>query len=284
MQGDGGPGESPGSPFARSVADAAIIETMADQDERFAKALSDLRGELPPGQELGRPFVELFPISGTAISTLGDLLGSETLYASDAQAARLDELQFDLGIGPCWDALSTARPVLEPDLRHHPRRTWPSFSESAVADGVGSLFAFPLLVGSLRIGAVDMYSTRPVTLDRTQTRQAASLADLVGRQVLRQALIRSSLVDPEEPESPFSRRLVHQATGMVLAQLDISADDARLVLQGHAFATGRTMMEVSRDVVDGVLDFSAGDDGLGGRGGLGGRDGLGGDTAEGTAR
>jgi hypothetical protein len=241
--------------------EAAIIEAMANEDERFARALSDLRGELPSNGELGKSFTELFPVAGTAISTLGDLLGSETVFASDAQAARLDELQFDLGIGPCWDALNTARPVLEPDLRENPRSTWPAFTEAAVADGVGSLFAFPMLVGSLRIGAVDMYSRDPVTLDRVQTRQAASLADLVGRHVLRRELIRSSLEYPDEPESPFSRRLVHQATGMVLAQLSISADDARLVIQGHAFATGRSMMEVSRDIVAGALDFSADDAG-----------------------
>ncbi|MGO4535852.1 GAF and ANTAR domain-containing protein [Leifsonia sp. 2MCAF36] len=228
---------------------------MANEDERFTQAMRDLRGEVPPDRDLTDTFVDLFPVSGTAISTLGDLLGSETVSASDTIAARLDELQFDLGVGPCWDALSSARPVLEPDLRR-PRGTWPAFTEAAIADGVGALFAFPMLVGSLQIGAIDMYSRGAMTLDRIQTRQAASLADLVGRQVLRRALIRSSLEDPEEPESPFSRRLIHQATGMVLAQLDLSADDARLVIQGHAFATGRSMMDVSRDVVSGMLDFT----------------------------
>ncbi|NUU07298.1 GAF and ANTAR domain-containing protein [Leifsonia sp. C5G2] len=228
-----------------------------DDDERYPDAVRELHGDAPSDRDLGRPFVDLFPVSGTAISTLGDLLGSETLYASDPLAARLDELQFDLGIGPCWDALRTARPVIEPDLAAHPRSIWPVFSETIAADGVGSLFAFPMLVGSLRVGAVDMYSRRPVTLDPAQTRQAASLADHVGRLVLRRALVRAASADPEEPESPFSRRLVHQASGMVLAQLDISAEDARLVIQGHAFATGRSMMEVSRDIVDGVLDLSA---------------------------
>lgn len=255
-------------PSRRSIPpeeDAAIIEAMANEDERFTRAMRELREDLPSDRELGRSFTALFPIAGTAISTLGDLLGSETVFASDAQAARLDELQFDLGVGPCWDALSTERPVLEPDLRENPRGSWPAFTEAAVAAGVGSLFAFPMLVGSLRIGAVDMYSRDPMTLDRVQTRQAASLADLVGRQVLRKALIRSSIEDPDEPESPFSRRLVHQATGMVLAQLDINADDARLVIQGHAFATGRSMMEVSRDIVAGALDFSADEAGGGTR-------------------
>jgi|GEM_PF-132760 len=246
----------------QGATDEAIIEAMATDDERFAQAIEVLRGDVPSERELGRPFVELFPVEGTSISTIGDLLGSETVYAGDPQAARLDELQFDLGIGPCWDALSTARPVIEPDLRDRPQTVWPVFSEAAGADGVGSLFAFPMLVGSLRIGAVDMYARQPMTLDRVQTRQAASLADLVGRQVLRRALVQAAIDGPEEPAGLFSRRLIHQASGMVLAQLGISADDARLVIQGHAFSTGRSMMQVSRDVVDGVLDFSTDEQGI----------------------
>ena len=42
---------------------------------------------------------------------------------------------------------------------------------------------------------------------------------------------------------------------MVLAQLDLSADDARLVIQGQAFATSRPMMEVAQDIIDGRLRF-----------------------------
>jgi hypothetical protein len=41
-------------------------------------------------------------------------------------------------------------------------------------------------------------------------------------------------------ESISSRREIHQATGMVLAQLNIAVDDAALLLRAHAFASGRT--------------------------------------------
>jgi hypothetical protein len=87
-------------------------------------------------------FVHLFPVSGAAVSTLGDLLGNETLSSSSTLAKRIDELQFDLGEGPCWDALALARPVLEPDLRAAGGRVWPAFSV-AVHDEVGAIFAFP---------------------------------------------------------------------------------------------------------------------------------------------
>jgi hypothetical protein len=213
------------------------LERSPDRPERYCEA-----------------FVTLFPVSGASVSTVGQLLGSETLAASDALSARIDELQFDLGEGPCWDAVRSAAPVLAPALQVSGPKRWPAFTQSAVQDGVGSVFAFPLVVGPLRFGAVDMYSSAPVRLSSTQTRQAGALAEVVSRHVLRRALSAIG-EDPDEGISAFSRRLIHQATGVVLASIDVSADDARLVIQGHAFASGKPMMTVAQDILDGRLRF-----------------------------
>ncbi|WP_233265357.1 GAF and ANTAR domain-containing protein [Leifsonia sp. AG29] len=207
--------------------------------------------------EYWRPFMAALPVSGTSVSTIGELFGTETVAASDSIAARLDELQFDLGEGPCWDAVRLRRPVLEPDLRAAAAASWPAFSPAALDAGVGALFAFPMLIGRLRIGAVDLYSREPLVLDQADTREASRLADEAGRRLLHRALTALGADDLPEDRNPFSRRAVHQATGMVLAQLDVSADDARSVIQAHAYATNRSMMEVSREVLEGRLDFSA---------------------------
>jgi hypothetical protein len=210
-------------------------------------------------QELARSFLRALPVAGTAVSTIGDLLGTETVAASDATAARLDEMQFDLGEGPCWDAVRLRRPVLHPDLRAVNAALWPAFSHAVLAEDVRALFAFPLLVGPLQVGAVDLYSRRPMTLNSDQTRRASELADVTARQVLQRALA-SMATEPGDDvapdDNPYSRKIVHQATGMVLAQLRISADDARLVIQAHAFANNRSMMEVAQDILDRRIDLS----------------------------
>ncbi len=226
----------------------------------FTTAIDALERSGDSTDDLAAPFVAVFPVSGASVSTIGELLGSETVSATDGQAARLDELQFDLGEGPCWDALRTTRPVLMHDVRRDAPTAWPAFSAAIRGDDLSSLFAFPLCIGPLRIGALDMYSVAPVRLDPTQTLQVGAMADVVSRQVLRQAL---NAVGGEYDEigNGFSRRFIHQATGVVLAQLDLSADDARLVIQGHAFAASRTMMDVARDIVEGRLSFA---NGLGG--------------------
>ncbi|MET0715507.1 MAG: GAF and ANTAR domain-containing protein [Mycetocola sp.] len=230
--------------------------------DAFADAMDVLTGPTPPGTSLATPISDALPVNGVAISTMGDFLGNETLSASDALAARLDELQFDLGEGPCWDAFESGRPVLEPNLRQHPARIWPAFSDAIRHENIGAIHAFPLFIGPLRLGAMDMYSIEPTVLSEVHERQSAAIASVVSRLVLHRALEQAGGDPSSTTDTPFSRRTIHQATGMVLAQLDIPPDEARLVIQAHAFATGRTMQEIAEDIVDRRLNFSMRDSGI----------------------
>jgi hypothetical protein len=220
----------------------------------FTAALDALERSGHMSERYSEPFVSFLPVTGAAVSTLGDVLGSETLSASDAHAARLDELQFDLGEGPCWDALRTAGPVSEPALRTRGAARWPAFTAAIRDHPVSSIFAFPLIVGPLRLGSVDLYSRDPVELDPQDSSRAAALAAVVGRHVLRGALSATAPAH-EEDANPRSRRVIHQATGVVLAQLAIGPDDALLMIQGHSFATGRPMMDVAEAIVERRLTF-----------------------------
>lgn len=204
--------------------------------------------------ELARPFVQFLPVTGASVSTLGPLLGAETISASDAIAERVDEVQFDLGEGPCWDALASRSPVLEPDFAARAATTWPAFCYAIESEKIGAIFAFPLIFGPLEIGAVDLYSVEPVALTADQERQTLALSSIVSRVLLRHAL---KLSDSAADTSMFSRRLIHQATGMVLVQLGISAEDAHLIIQARAFAESRSMQEIAEDVVDQRIRFTS---------------------------
>jgi hypothetical protein len=226
--------------------------------DAFTDALQELRefsGE--DASRLAEPIARSFPVSGASISTLGEILSSETVSASDPLAARLDELQLDLGEGPCWDALRTISPVLEPDIRNRPRRSWPVFLPAIAQEEIGAVFAFPLAVGHLRLGAVDLYSVDPTTLTPLEARQASALAAVVSRLILRRALEAAADDDPAvAPIDRYSRRAIHQATGMVIAQLGVSVDDAEMLLRGHAYAESRSMADVAQDILNGRLRFT----------------------------
>ena len=221
---------------------------------RFQVASDALSSDRAQISELARPFLQFLPVSGASISTFGSFLGVETISATDARAGRVDELQFDLGEGPCWDALVRRRPVLEPDLASRTNVSWPAFLDAISGEGIGAIFAFPLLFGPLEIGAVDLYSVAPVSLTPEQQGQTQALSAIVSRIVLRHA-IRGDDVPGES--TTFSRRLVHQATGMVLVQLGTTAEDAHLILQARAFAENRPMREIAQDVIERRIRFSA---------------------------
>jgi hypothetical protein len=229
--------------------------------DRYVSALEGLRAAETRPESFAQPFVDVLPVSGAAVSTLGAFLGSETISATDELAARLDELQFDLSEGPCWQAVVHKRPILEP-LLSPTHRDWPTFASAAAGQGVRSMFAFPLVVGALPVGAVDLYSIPEVDLTIEQCRQAVAMSEIVGRHVLRKAIRDGELPDDDDEPGGFSRRVIHQATGVVIAQLQVSPDDARLIIQGHAFAAGRPMKEIAREILNGAVTFSHGEHGI----------------------
>lgn len=230
---------------------------MADRD-RHSGAVLALEGATGAGSDLCGPLVAALGVSGAAVSTLGDPLGSETVCASDERAARLDEIQLDLGEGPCWDAMTTRLPVLEPDVQGSGSTAWPLARHAMRATGLGAVFAFPLVVAGLRLGAVDLYSRTARDISDREVADATTLSRIVARQVLRRALLAAEGSQEETGtwDGRYSRREVHQATGMVVAQMGIPPADALLVLRGHAFATGRSLRDVAEDVVARTLDFS----------------------------
>lgn len=200
-------------------------------------------------------------MAGMSVSTLGEVLSSETLWASDDLAARVDELQFDLGEGPCWDAANARTPVLETDLKGHGRHRWPAFSAAADSTRIRSLHAFPLIFGPLTLGAIDLYGLTTGLLTPSQVEDMQDLATALARLVLREALVISS-EDPDTPTThPHSRRVVHQAIGAVVFQLGLTPTDAELVIQGRAYADDRSMLEVAEDIMNGRVVFTIKDNG-----------------------
>jgi hypothetical protein len=227
----------------------------------WQSAAESLRAAIGEGGNLCRPFVEAFPVSGAAISTIGGPLSPATICASDATARRLDEVQIDLGEGPCWDAVARNSSIAAPDLAAPDETRWPAFRDAIHSSDIAAVFAFPLRIGQLRVGVVDLYSDRRGALAQTELRDAGNLAGLAAHEVFRRALKVAGAIDnPDEDDDGLSRAIVHQATGMIIAQLDIAPDDAILVLKGRAFSTGRSMREIARDIVERRLDFSQPED------------------------
>jgi hypothetical protein len=208
------------------------------------------------GAELCAPFVERFGITGASISVFGRAKRQSTIGATDLIAARVEALQFHLGEGPHWEALATRGPVLCPDLGNVSSSHWPMLLDAVRDLGVAALFAFPMTMGAAIIGVIDMYADSPHFLNAESVSRASVMAAHAAAPAVRYAMHSAANHDSEESAlAPAMRREVHQATGMVLSQLDISATDAFARMQAHAFASGQSMDEIARRIIDRSLAF-----------------------------
>jgi hypothetical protein len=191
------------------------------------------------------------------VSVLTGLMSQATLCATDGVAARIEELQLDLGEGPCWEAMDSRVPVLVPDIRDVADRPWPLFAASAQEVLTGGIFAFPLRVGAIDLGSLDLYRARTGPLEPSVVQDATALADAMAWAVL-QRLLADSREDLAGWERDYtdSRREVHQATGMILAQVGTTASGAFALLRARAFSEGRTVRQVARDVITRRLSFA----------------------------
>jgi hypothetical protein len=208
------------------------------------------------GGDLCSPLRAAVSMPGAVVSTLGSPMGSETVCASTKLGARIDEIQIDLGEGPSWEALRTRLPVAASDLQVVGGALWPGTWAALRELDVGALFAFPLFVSTLGIGSIALYSMTARELSDADIERMRGLAAIVSGTLLRGALSRLDAPHDETGDEPYSRREVHQATGMVAARNGMEVDDALLLLRGHAYAVGRPVLDVAADVIARRLDLS----------------------------
>jgi len=99
-------------------------------------------------------------------------------------------------------------------------------------------------------------------LSQSQWRDALSAADIAALMMLglrtdpNPARPRGDATAGWLDHSMGSRAEVHQATGMVLAQLGVSAAEALARLRAYAFVEQRLLIDVARDVVARALVFT----------------------------
>src|SRR5688572_25134451 len=74
--------------------------------------------------------------SGSGISMMTEAGARGVYAASDPLTERIEELQFVLGEGPCWEAFSLRRPVLVPDLGGVSPVRWPIYLPAVRDSGI----------------------------------------------------------------------------------------------------------------------------------------------------
>jgi GAF domain-containing protein len=204
---------------------------------------------------------EVTGMNGAGVMLMSDDVPQGSVCTSNAVSVLIEELQYTLGQGPCIDAYDEGRPVLEPDLAQPVRARWLAFTGPALDAGVRAVFGFPLRVGAVRLGALNLYRDRPGPLSDEQHSDALVMADVAAELILMmQAQAPPGALPIELEAGADFQYVVHQASGMVAVQLGVSVGEALVRLRAYAFAQDRPISAVAADVVGRRLRFG-GEDG-----------------------
>jgi GAF domain-containing protein len=221
----------------------------SESRRRIAAALSAVaEDEVAP--TLCSTCASLVGLRGAAIVVVTDGAHRVVLCSSNATASVLEDLQTTLGEGPGIDAYRRGVPVVEDDLAHSGRSQWLAFAEPALEAGAAAVFAFPLRVGAVPLGALTFSHDRPGRLSDDQYADARTVADVVTQVVLAlQAKAPPGMVAQALAAAADDAVEIHQATGMLSVRLGVTLGEAMVRLRAIAYSEGLSLAEVARDVI-----------------------------------
>ena len=156
-------------------------------------------------------------VQGGKISTIG---------ATSDIVQKLDSLQYETDEGPCLSSIREHGMFHIADMQQD--ETWPSFSKRAAAEtGVRSMLAFVLGVGEDSLGALNLMSTKVDTFDQDDVSTGALFA-VHAAGALRNAMdsADAELSKAELSKGLETRKLIGQATGLLMAQEGLTSDEA----------------------------------------------------------
>ena len=210
-----------------------------------------------------RACAEAMPGDGAAVTLMASDAMRETVAATDEVIAAVERAQYSLGEGPSLQAFQTGRPVLVADLAAAAvGLRWPALAPDVGRLSVVSLYALPLRLGAITLGVCLFYRRSATGLGRADLAFALRAADMTLLALLE---VREAAAPARPGGSPDGDWLdggrggrggrglssrVHQATGMLIAQLGVDAGAAFARLRAHAFSQGVSIEQVAGDIVD----------------------------------
>lgn len=224
--------------------------------EDLGTAMAGAGSALAAADRLCEACVGLLDVDGASISLVHEGATRGTFGSSSPLSKRLDQLQFTFGEGPCLEAVRDGRPVLVSDLDDPAEDRWPAFTSEVLTAGVTAVFALPVLIASQSVGALDLFRQRRGSLTAETLTAGLVAAELAALPLLD---LMTADVDWDEAAeggdgweqlASLERVEVYQATGMIVAALDVGPAEALVRLRAHAFARGTTASEAAWSIVE----------------------------------
>jgi hypothetical protein len=150
-----------------------------------------------------------------------------TVAATDQRFIALDDAQYESGEGPCLTVLEPHDPISLDDAGELDDQ-WQHFSRTAAHLGVHSSLSMHLPVDTAEVAAsLNLYSRQRLELSDEQVAAAVPFADQLAAAIVSVDAHRSTAkLARDMGEAMRSRAVIEQAKGMIMADRQISADEA----------------------------------------------------------
>lgn len=190
---------------------------------------------------------------GVLLREAGDGL---TVATANTERGRIvEELEAELGEGPCSSSMSTGEQILEPDLEAALER-YPRFVPRALEAGIRSIHGLPLTARAEPLGSVDVICTEVRALSAAELRDAQLLCDVVVAYLVnRQALDRSTALTQQLQAALDSRVVIEQAKGKISERAGCSIPHAFELLRAQARRSRTRIHDVAAAVLSDELEL-----------------------------
>jgi GAF domain-containing protein len=230
-------------------------------DERLAQTFVELADTLVGGFDLmeflhmlAERCVELLEVDAAGL-LLADARGTLQLVAASTEQARVVELfQIQNDEGPCLDSYRTGQPVVVGDIAAADAAVrWPRFSAAAREMGFAAVHAIPMRLRDQVIGTLNLFGTAPDGLNPVVARAARALVDIATIGILQERATREQgLVVGQLQVALNSRVIIEQAKGILAERLQVTPDQAFILLRAYSRNHNHPLTKLAGDVISGT--------------------------------
>ena len=230
---------------------------MSAREDDIVASFVSMAGSLARGHDVTELLIQLAADCARLldVSAVGLLLADprgalHVVAVSSERVADLEAFQAQRAQGPCHTCYLEGKPVNVPDLASAAAR-WPEFAAVAAKAGVASVHAVPMRLRDDTVGALNLFGSKPGTLNEADLRLAQALADVATISLIQdRAAADKSLVNEQLQHALDSRVVLEQAKGVLSYSGDLDMSGAYAALRQYARDHNIKLTDLSRAVVN----------------------------------
>jgi GAF domain-containing protein len=187
-------------------------------------------------------------VDGAALTLVHEDGRPRWVAVSDAAMELLEQVQHDLGEGPCVAAFAEDRVVAVEDLAAAP--AWDRIAVVVAQLHVRGVLSVPVRLAGQAVGTLDVYATRPRAWPREEVEAAGAFAILTAELIRTGVELAVRELEVAQLRQALSSRVwIEQAKGVLAATEGVTPEAAFQQLRARARSSRRRLADLAREVV-----------------------------------